>query len=627
MSRHECGGFGILSPVSLVSYRPGRRCLRRLMFVSCLAPSVLAAQALPDTTLLGLWGSEVTYGPLVRGALTVVRTGASWTARIAGYEIVPRVERDSIRVALPNGQGEFRGRVSGGGAAMTGFWVQSVGVVSGAAYAFPLRLTRTGASGAAGTAGAVAVWRGDVEPLDERFSLYALIERHGDGSLWASFHNPEANSRGGAARFRVERSGAVVRFVDTSATSGGGAAREIAGTYDSAQRQITVPWSDLGRPIVLTPRTRDDAVGLYARSPAAAPYQYRAPLAGDDGWTAATAASQGLDAKRLAALVQQIADGDPANDTTSLIQSVLVARHGKLVLEEYFYGFGRDRPHDSRSAAKTFASVMVGAAMMRGLAIGPSTPIPALFRHEAPFGNPDPRKERITLAHLMTHSTGLACDDNGDPEPGNEDVMQNQQAQPDWYKYILDLPMRRDPGERYLYCSGTMNLVGGAVASVAGEGTWLPALFDDWIAKPLQFTHYYMNLMPTGQAYFGGGMYVRPRDLLKVGVAYLNGGVWNGRRIVTRAWANQSTTQQIGPPQATGTDGFAWHLNTLVSGGRQYREYEASGNGGQLVIVLPELDMAVLFTGGDYNRYRIWRRWRDDLVPQYVIPAATGKDR
>jgi CubicO group peptidase (beta-lactamase class C family) len=70
-------------------------------------------------------------------------------------------------------------------------------------------------------------------------------------------------------------------------------------------------------------------------------------------------------------------------------------------------------------------------------------------------------------------------------------------------------------------------------------------------------------------------------------------------------------------------DGYAWHLHTLAYDGRPYREYDASGNGGQLMIVLPELDIVVAFTAGNYNRYRIWRKFRDELVPKYVIGAVT----
>src|SRR5512140_3329643 len=106
---------------------------------------------------------------------------------------------------------------------------------------------------------------------------------------------------------------------------------------------------------------------------------------------------------------------------------------------------------------------------------------------------------------------GLACDDNDDASPGNEGAMQSQSAQPDWYRYTLDLPLANAPGEHYAYCSAGTNLAGGVLAQVSGA--WLPALFDTLVAQPLKLGRYYVNLMPTGQAYSGGGMHLRPRDL------------------------------------------------------------------------------------------------------------------
>ena len=85
---------------------------------------------------------------------------------------------------------------------------------------------------------------------------------------------------------------------------------------------------------------------------------------------------------------------------------------------------------------------------------------------------------------------------------------------------------------RYAYCSANINLVGGALT--AATRTWLPEFFERTVARPLQFGRYHWNLMPNGEGYLGGGAFLRPRDLLKVGQAYLDGGVWHGRRIVDR---------------------------------------------------------------------------------------------
>src|SRR3546814_16021285 len=79
----------------------------------------------------------------------------------------------------------------------------------------------------------------------------------------------------------------------------------------------------------------------------------------------------------------------------------------------------RDTQHDIRSAGKTFASVMLGALMMGGVNVSPETLVYDLLANMGPFANPDPRKARITLAHLMTHTPGLARDHTDDYSPGN----------------------------------------------------------------------------------------------------------------------------------------------------------------------------------------------------------------
>ncbi len=214
-------------------------------------------------------------------------------------------------------------------------------------------------------------------------------------------------------------------------------------------------------------------------------------------------------------------------------------------------------------------------------------------------------RSRLLVRHLMTMTSGLACDDYDDASPGSEARMQSQTAEPDWHRYALGLPFVHAPGEHYAYCSAGTNLLGGVLGQVAGE--WIPDFFRRHIAKPLRFGRYHINLMPTGEAYLGGG-------------------TWRGRRIVSQRWVDCSTAPHVrtgedahGEPTF---DGYGWHINRMRAGGRVFHEYEASGNGGQFVMVFPELDLVVGWTAGDYGEYGVWRRIRDDLVPQFVLPAA-----
>ena len=595
-----------------------------------LALSALQGQspAVGDS-LTGVWASETVFGPALHGELTVARERSGWRATLASAETKFQVTGKNVRFTFPGNLGQFRGTLTNNGRMIEGFWLQPAGVIddradpsgSGQPFASPLVLQRVGRG----------VWRGTVQPLESRFTLWLRIFRGSDGSLTGAFRNPDMNSRGGASQFRVSREGDKVQFSaqpDPSVPE----IRHTASLVSSPER-LQIFWPDLGSVVELTRRTPSQAANFFPRPPGEPAYVYRQPNATGDGWVTARARDVGLDEAALTRLMQRVIDSDPSARRPALIHSILVARRGKLVLEEYFFGFDRDTPHDTRSAGKTFASVMLGAAMMRGAKLAPETPVYELLAGMGPFAKPDPRKSQITLAHLMTHTSGLACDDNDNDSPGNEGTMQTQRQQPDWWKYTLDLPMAHDPGRRYAYCSANTNLVGAALTTATG--TWLPELFERTVARPLQFSRYYWNLMPTGEGYQGGGAFIRPRDLLKIGQTYLGGGMWKGRRIVASSWVTRSTAPHVEINEATtgldanqfpnfygkGTDGYTWHLNKLSSGNRTYREYEANGNGGQLLIVVPELDLTVVFTAGNYMQGGIWGRWRDEIVGKEIIPA------
>ncbi|HSC48292.1 MAG TPA: serine hydrolase, partial [Gammaproteobacteria bacterium] len=175
-------------------------------------------------------------------------------------------------------------------------------------------------------------------------------------------------------------------------------------------------------------------------------------------------------------------------------------------------------------------------------------------------------------------------------------------------------------GDQAVYCSAGVNLLGGVVRNASGMP--LPEFFAAYYAKPMDIGVYHMNLMPTGEGYMGGGIEMRPRDLLKLGQLYLDGGTWNGRRVVSTAWVKASW-QAASAFAADHHYGYTWHIVDVKSGDKSYKLYEAGGNGGQFVIVSPELDLVVGFTAGNYGDFGTWYKFMTDLVPQYVIPAAT----
>lgn len=570
----------------------------------CALTFIFAPPALAQSDIAafeGVWTSRVELGSGLGGEIVISPDQNGWRASLAGAQ----AHATDFNFVFPDEAGRFERRPH------SDWWIQAPGL-PGVAYATPVRLQRA----------ADGSWRGEVRPLAQTFTLHLALA-HDETGVWrAAFRNPEFNTNAGASRFVARLEGEQILAQNS--------AGETVRALDVARgpQRLRVNWPPLPSPIELT-RADTPPPGYLPR--ARGPYVYVRPERTGDGWRTRRAREAGFDEGALQAFVQTIIDGDPSAQRPNLIHSVLMARGGRLVLEEYFHGYGRDTPHDLRSAAKTFASLLMGVTMRAGGDIGPHTPLYSFLN--APPPDDDPRRRDITLAHLLTHTSGLDCDDYNEASPGGEGAMQGQSAEADWRRFALDLPMAHAPGARYAYCTAGINLVGAAIERASGAR--VIDLFDQAVAQPLDFGLYHWNLTPTGEGYLGGGVYMRPRDLAKIGQLYLDGGIWNGRRILDRDWVEISTAAHVAIDEATtgldaerfaqtitrGADGFAWHRYGVRVGDRRIDSYEASGNGGQLLIMVPDYDLVVVITGGNYGQGGIWTRWRDDIVGGQIIAA------
>jgi len=584
--------------------------VRCQVFAFVVFCSWLNAQTPPanPNSIIGLWASEWTVPSPASGELTIEAKTAGWRATIAG--LTARVQRDTetITFTLPNDTGEFRRRFVNS-KKIVGHWIQPANRINNNRYATPVELLQNGDN----------LWRGKVEPLDARLSLYLWIRQADGGSLAAIIRNPEFNLFRRNV-YHVEKRGNAVTFSDRKNPS-----NDFGAKLEPGDAQLMAHLPNIDGELIFKRREIADAAGFRAGS--RGDYEYRKPAMMNDGWATADLKDVGLDSKLIAELIGKILDADPVNNMLN-VHSLLIARHGKLVFEEYYYRSTRDQPHTMRSASKTFAPLLVGIARDKGAKIETDRSVYSQFPEYKEFADADPRKSKITVRDLLTMTSGLACDDNDENSPGNEDVMQQQTSQLDWYKYTLDLPMARDPGaDQAVYCSAGINLLGGIVRNITH--TWLPEFFYENVAKPLQIETYYWNLMPSGDGYVGGGLYLRPRDQLKLGQLYLNGGVWNGKHVVRKDWVERSISRQSTFGKTLSADhdyGYGWHLYHFEVGDHSYRAYAAGGNGGQIVLVIPDLDLVVGFTGGAYGEFTKWYKWQTELVPQFIIPAATSDD-
>ena len=301
-----------------------------------------------------------------------------------------------------------------------------------------------------------------------------------------------------------------------------------------------------------------------------------------------------LGASTANAIVRGILDG-----TYKDVHSVLLFQHGRLVMEEYFYGYTATRQHQLRSATKSVVSALAGIAIDRGMLPGASEPVLPHMSYTG-YANPDPRKAAMTLSNFLSMSSGLDCNDHSSDSPGRETVIDDT---PDWVKATLDLPMINAPGTHGYYCSGGVAVVGRMTENAVHMS--LPDFAQANLFGPLGMTRadWTWNYTLTNANKEFSQIHLRPRDMLKLGMLFANGGQWQGRQIVSEAWVKASLSEQSHVDD-TSYGYFWWRpwMNVQTADGPHRVDMTAAqGNGGQKIYLLPQYDLVAVFTAGDYN--------------------------
>ena len=339
------------------------------------------------------------------------------------------------------------------------------------------------------------------------------------------------------------------------------------------------------------------AAGLALLSPRPAgdlTYSYKPPMDRHDGVAVGTIAESDLGLDTATTITAGV-----LNESWSDVHSVLLFQRGKLVYEEYFYGYDWLHQHQLRSATKSVVATLAGMAIDRHAFQSVNEPVLAHMSYTS-YDNPDPRKSKITLRDMLTMQSGLACNDHDSASPGNEVVIDDK---PDWVKATLDLPLINQPGTKGFYCSGGVAVVGRMIENATHM--YLPDFAQQNLFGPLgisrsQYTWKY-NLTNADKEF--AQIHLRPRDMLKLGILMKDGGTWHGRRLVSAEFVHQALSA-ISQVDDTGYGYFWWHpwLNVSTPAGPQHVYLSAAqGNGGQKIYVLPEYDFVAVFTAGSYN--------------------------
>ena len=325
---------------------------------------------------------------------------------------------------------------------------------------------------------------------------------------------------------------------------------------------------------------------------------------GPDGLATAAPAALGIDANSLHYMLAGV------QEASTNIHSVLVLRHGQLVAELYRSGADRSiyslwasqRPftpadlHDMRSVSKSVVGLLYGILLDRGKVPEIDRSVASLFPEYAALQ--DTARRAILVRHLLTMTAGLEWTE---PSPVRRVSSTDETGltfRPCAYSYVFQRDVVAKPGTLFTYSGGLT----AVLAEIMERATKRPLrqLAEENLFGPLGITDWQWVGDVYGRPLAAAGLRLRPRDLAKLGAMMLARGEWQGRRVVPAEWIAQSITPGIATAPVGGY-GFQWWSMTTRWKDKDLAAAAAIGNGGQRLFLVPDLDLAVVTTAGDYG--------------------------
>ncbi len=289
------------------------------------------------------------------------------------------------------------------------------------------------------------------------------------------------------------------------------------------------------------------------------------------------------------------------------IHGVVTVKDGVVIDQYYQEGYDENSLFQLHSASKSFTSALIGIAVEEGYIGGVEDLVadylPQLLEQE------DTEKHSLTLRHLLTHTSGLEWYEWGS---GYSNWSEFRSAE-NWVEYILGRELVHQPGTVFNYSTGNTHLLSAVLEAATGmsqEEYCRARLFD-----PMGISQEaYWNTDPQGIADGGNGLSISLLDAAKFGQLFLEEGVWQGQQLVPEEWVEQSTSRQNpGPGDSTGAYGYQWWVRTHTTGEygtyatsyptASYETYFAFGHGGQLIYVVPQLQLVTVFASNCQSSY------------------------
>ncbi|TQV89132.1 serine hydrolase domain-containing protein [Aliikangiella coralliicola] len=355
-------------------------------------------------------------------------------------------------------------------------------------------------------------------------------------------------------------------------------------------------------------------------------YKYSPPLDIGDGWQVGDLDQLNIDPTALEILIKNIQNKFPGY---LYIDSLVIAHNGQLVLEEqlrtsldFADGWASNQDidlHVINSVTKSYTSALIGIAIDQNLITGVDVPVHDFFQHKQPLANWSESKASITLEHWLNMQSGYNWDEWNVSYLDSTNLNSQMNNALDPIRFLLERPMATEPGTTFAYSTGISFGIGRILQLASGMS--VADFLREHLLIPLNITKFdYWSL--DNQLHTGSALYLTTRDMAKFGQLFLDGGVWNGARIISEDWVARSTTQRVNLNESGSFGyGYQWWMNEYHVGQQTFKSYSANGYGGQYIFVFPEIELVIAMTGSAYLDGQTSGRDIRAILQQTILPS------
>ncbi|PXY02266.1 hypothetical protein DF185_06360 [Marinifilum breve] len=332
---------------------------------------------------------------------------------------------------------------------------------------------------------------------------------------------------------------------------------------------------------------------------------YRIPVDKGDGLMVSTLEKHAFDTTRFVEVNEDICQGKYGN-----VHSVLLLHKNELLVEQYYNDWDENEMHFLASTTKSFSAILMGIAIDQGRIKDEHEKMLNFFPEYSVLAD-DSLKRRVCIKHLLTNASGFEWDEHAlaVDDPQNMGVQMDKKE--DWLKESLALPMDTMPGSIYAY-SGPNNIIVGEIIKRA-TGKNADEFANENLFAPLgikEYDWYFKN----GVCDMSGGLKLKVRDIAKYGMLHLNQGKWKDKQVVSSEWMKKTFEPYI-EIKHTVYSCFQWRMVETEYG---FNSWFIPGNGGQIISVVPELDLVIIINA-DNRGIR-----KDECIPlEHLIKALT----